>query len=855
MKPSTPVFIDWLLERFCDPWLLEGIHGDLQEKFHENVKQKGHFTAKMLYTLQALGFVRLKFKRKNSKFNFYMVNHYLTSAVRSIRKQRVFSAINIFGLATSMTLCLLMILFYLDQRSMDQHNENYNAIYRVLTAEHDPEDGRTKHLATTPYGVADRLSENMGAVTATTRLKHVGAEVRLGSKVIGFSGLYAEANFFEFFDVELHAGYTSSALEQPGSVVLSESLATKLFDHQEPMGQLIEIGDLGSFLITGISKPMPGRSHLEYDALLSLSSDEPEKAWVGSGRYYNYFQMPSGQPATANTYLASLKQLLPEEDQATQEFLVQPLSEISFGMPVRHEIGFVTPHFILWFLVVLVAVIMLSACFNYIGLSIAQSLKRAKEVGIRKIMGAGRKLVVLQFMIEAQVTVLISWAVAIGLLMLMLPLYNDLKVLRDIQGQIDIRIWSNASLLLYFLGFAVLIGLIAGGYPSWYVGKVAFRQAMKKTGKKAPGIALRKTLVFIQYTTSVIFIVTAIVVSKQSEHFFEMEYGFDKENLTSIEIKDAPYEALRNELLQHTNIHSVSLTSSLPALEVPPRTEVKLTEHSDPVKVSQFSVNEDFLTNFDLQLVAGENFRKGAPAAENLALANAQLAAELQISEEVQLPITVKTEAGLVKVIGIVEDFKYQFLFIESGPLLLTYDPSAFRFLNIKYQGLAQHEAAALIEASWREFDKIHPFEVNHYQYELDDIYAEFEDLAKIVGLVAALAIIIACIGQFGMILHHVELKTKEVGIRKVMGSQVRQLVIMLSKGFFLLIGASLLVGSPLAWLMNHSWTSKLGYHIDVDWKIMTVGILLVVLLSSLSILWLTVKAANTNPVKTLRYE
>lgn len=848
-----PTFINYLLNRFCDPWLLEGIQGDLEEKLHEHAAQKGQLWAKLIYSFQALGFIQLKFKRKNSKFNFYMVNHYLTSAVRSMKKQRVFSAIHIFGLATSMTLCLLMILFYLDQRGMDQHNEHYESTYRILTI--NSERDRERQLATTPYDISDRLSGNFEGIEATSRYTSVDDDIRVSDKTISFSGLYAEPNFFSFFGFELQSGNPATALEKPGSIVLSQELSVKLFGHQDPTGQLIEIGEMGSFQVSGISKPLKGRSHLLFDVLISMSSAKPETTWSDRNAYYNYFRTQESDMAAINNYLSSLRPLLPSEIQATRNFEIQPISDINFGPPVRYELGYVTPNIVLWFLVILVAVIMLSACFNYIGLSIAQSLKRAKEIGIRKIMGAGKKTVVFQFLIEAQVTVLVSWVFAIGLLMFVLPVFNNLKVLRDIQGQIDISIWSNASLLLYFLGFAIVIGLIAGGYPSWYVGKVAFQQALKKTGKKAPGIVLRKSLVLIQYIASVVFIVTAIVVSRQSTHFFEMEYGFEKEQLASIEIKSAPYEALRNELLKQSNITSVSLSSSLPALEVVPRMEVKLTENSEGKKVSKFAVNEDFLGNFNLSLIMGENFRKGQNADLGLTMINAAMAEELDISAEHQLPMTLKTEEGVIKIIGVVEDFKYQFLFIESGPLLLTYEPDEFQYLNIKYANLENHEAAALIEASWKEFDQVHPFEISHYDYEIEDIYAEFEDIAKIVGLVASLAIIIACIGQFGMILHHVELKTKEVGIRKVLGSGVSELVMLLSRSFYGLIGISLLIGGPAAWFMNSAWTSKIGYAINVDWTIMFLGILLVIVLASISILWLTMKAANSNPVKTLRYE
>lgn len=850
-----PAFINWLLERFCDPRLLEGIQGDLEEKLHERAAQTGRFKAKLLYAFQALGFMRLKFLRKNSKSNFHMVNHYFTSAVRSIKKQRVFSAIHIFGLATSMTLCLLMILFYMDQRGMDKHNEHYETTYRVISTEYNENRDRDDRLARSPYDIPDRLKGNFDQIETTSRLRNVRSEVRLQSKVIEFSGLFAESNFFSFFGFELQSGNEPTALQHPNSIVLSEELASKVFGENDPTGQLIEIGEMGSFQVTGVSKELSGRSHVQFDALLSMTSQEPQTTWTGKDAYYNYFRASQVDPTSIEGFLATLRPLYPNDLQAGRGFEVQRLSDINFGTIVRYEIGFVTPNFVFWFLAILAAVIMLSACFNYIGLSIAQSLKRAKEIGIRKIMGAGKKSVIFQFLIEAQVTVLVSWVIAIALLMVLLPIFNDLKVLRDIQGQIDISVWSNASLLLYFLGFAVFIGLIAGGYPSWYVGKVAFQQSLKKSGKKAPGIVLRKSLVLIQYIASVVFIITAIVVSRQSNHFFEMEYGFEKEHLASIEIKDAPYEALRNELLKQSNITSVSLSSSLPALEVVPRIEVRLTENSEPRPVSTFSVNQDFLNNFDISLTMGENFRKGQKPNQKVAMINAAMAQELSLSAAHQLPMTLKSKSGPIKIIGVVEDFKYQFLFVESGPLLLTYEPEKFQYLNIKYANLENHEAEEIIAANWREFDKIHPFEISHYDYEIDDIYAEFEDIAKIVGLIASLAIIIACIGQFGMILHHVELKTKEVGVRKVLGSGVPQLVVLLSRSFYGLIVISLLIGGPAAWFLNKAWTSSIGYAVEVDWTIVTLGIVMVVALASISILWLTVKAANTNPVKTLRYE
>lgn len=838
--------------------------GDLDEIFFNNLSSKGKTISSFIYLWQVFGFIKLKSIENRKFFSATMIYHYLVTALRNLKFQKTFTAINLFGLSSSMALCLLMIMYYTDQKGMDMHNSEANNIYRVLTTKYDEEKEDFRNYATSPYDIADRLKGNFKEVKETSRLMKEQSEIKFGDKVFGFTGLYAESNFLPFFQFELLAGNPSTVLNKPRSIVLTQELASKLFSNEQAVGQTVQLKNGESYVVSGVMKELSGRTHLNFDLLISFNSldklidqSQLQVDWnEGSDIYYNYFLHEELEPNRLENYLKELTSLFPEENTAGNGFKVQRLSEFNFGESVRSELGFVTPAYIPWFLGILSALVMLSACFNYIGLSIAQSLKRAKEVGIRKVMGAGKKHVIMQFLVEAQIIVLISWILSMVLLTVLVPLYNNMKVLRDIEGQIHPDVWGQTYLFAYFLLFAILIGLISGGYPAWYIGKRAFN---KNKMAKAPGVLLRKSLVFIQYTTSIIFIITAVVVSRQSKLFFNMEYGFEKENMVSFPINDIQYNLLKAELKKSANIESISLTSALPAVEIMPTLEIALNENSKPLKVSSFSVNEDFIENFGLNLVLGTNFIGSHQSNEDYILVNSKLLEELSLDPQQAIEngtrIKVPGNGKSYKIIGVIESFKYQMLFRESGALLLTYTPKEFKHLNIKYSGWDRLAAAENIEKIWRQFDKVHPFEFVHLDYMLSDMYDEFQDIAKIVGLVAIMAIFIACIGQFGMILHHVELKTKEVGIRKVLGSSTSQLIFMLSKNFVFLIGFSLLIGTPVAWWINSKWTSKVGYHVDVDGWIIAQGIVSVVALSALAIFTLTSRAANMNPVKSIKYE
>ncbi len=793
-----------------------------------------------------------------------MLSNYFNVAIRNILRNRIYSAINIFGLATAITLCLLIILFIIDQGSMDNHMPDQENAYRVLTGIYDKERDAVRHYATSPYETTERLELNHPEILETTRLIQENNEIRFGDRIFDFKGLYAESNFLNFFNFDL-VDSKAGALVNPNSVVLRKELGEKLFLDENPIGKQIEIKGLGSFLVTGVIDELIGRSHIEFDVIISFSSfnqrDDAinlQKDWIeGANRFRNYIKAKSDDLPAIERTLSDFVKLLPPENQADYSFGIQSLADVSMGEPVRNEIGFVTPFFVPWFLGILAAIVMLSATFNYVGLAIALAIKRAKEVGIRKIVGATKRQVFIQFLVEAQVTVLFSWVLSLALLSFLIPAYNDLKVLRDINGDIRIDMMANFHIYLIFLVFAIFIGFIAGGYPAWYVGKMSFSKALgRKESSARSSFLIRKSLIFLQYTSSIVFIVTAIVLQRQATHFFQMDYGFDQSNLINVPLKDMPYDAFKSELMRDSKISGVSVTNIFPGLDIAPKIDVYKQGGLEPVAMSKFSVNEDFLKNFGIELIEGRNFDSVIKSDSLGLLINAQAAGVLKIEpSSPNALIRLSKDGPSQRVIGVIDDFKYNLLFRDSGPLILTYANEGSRFVNIRYKELDEAEAALSIEGIWRQFDKLHPFEYTHFEFELNDMYNEFLDITRIVGVVSALAILIACLGQFGMILHHVQLKVKEVGIRKTLGANLRQLIYLLSRGYLTLIVLSAIIGTPIAWWINQEWTNRVAYSVTVNWWTLVLGLILVFGLAIISIVGLTWKTANNNPVDSLRYE
>ncbi|MEP1095155.1 MAG: ABC transporter permease [Cyclobacteriaceae bacterium] len=877
--PKWPLSV---LKIFIKKDYLEEIQGDMQEVFEDDLEVFTLKKARRKYVWETVKLLRPVLTKKlegTQKLNNYgMIKNNLRIAFRSLIKQKEYSAINIFGLTVSMAVSMIIILFLIDQDQMDEHNPDADRIYRVLTEYDDEVKERVVASATSPFELRQLLEFNVDQVEETSQLVKGAGNVKFGEDVFSYGGLYVSPNFLKFFDFELEKGDKKNALQNVNSVVLSAELAKKLFRNQEPIGQLVEIDQHGSFSVTGIIDKTLVRSHLDFDLLIheemfsSVSSNEILLTnWEASSKnFYNYIKLKEGySKKPLLSFLKTMDSKFPEEKQALYDFNVQLLSDINLGRLVGNEIGITSPNFVLYFFIVLAAVLMLSSSFNYMNLSIARGLKRAKEVGVRKVIGAGKRQIIVQFLVEAQLVMFCSLVAAFLLLQILVPIFNDLKILRDIDGAITMNFNSNLSVYFVFLSFSVAVGLVAGLYPAIYLSSFKSLKVLKGTTNagKSPSFLFRKILVFCQYAFSVVFIITSIILYQQANLYANVDYGFTNKNMINVPIsKKIPYESFRNELLKRSEIEGVSAVSSL--LIVSSFEEVLLVNKNvseDEVKSATLSIDPYTVENLDLKLLAGRNFLTTAVSDQkNSFIINEKALAALGYTDADQalnqsIDVIKVHDTGRKiaegKIIGVVRDFNYQFVFLESGPLVMNYDPAILSSMNIKTGEISSAYAAEIIEEVWKEFDDVHPFEYETYAYSIADIDDEFGELVHIIGLVAFIAIIIACLGQFSMVVHHVQLKVKEIGIRKVLGSNLGSLMFMLSKDFMIVILAAVLVATPLAWKINDLWTSKVYLSPDVSFFNMSLGVGIILLTAFLTIFFLVRRAVNANPVESLKYE
>lgn len=805
-----------------------------------------------------------------------MFTNYVRIAVRNLIKHKGYTAINVLGLATGMSICMLIILFIFDQDRKDEHNPDANRIYRLVTEYYNGDKMRSDPYGTTPYEFKELVEFNVDGIEETSQIVKDNGNIKFGDKILAYSGLYGSPNFFDFFHFNLTKGVRSHALDEVNQVVLSESLAAKLFGGIEPVGQLVQINEGQNFVVSGVVKAEEWKTHMTFDLVLPMSSflvtnkgTTAKSTWEeGIKHFYNYLKLKDGtQPEALSKYLAGVEPKLPTEKKALYSFSMQRLDEINLGRVIVNEIGFTTPFFVPIFLGVMALVIILSASFNYMNLAIARAMKRAKEVGVRKVIGAGKRQIAIQFLIESMLVMMISLVVGAILLELLVPAFNGMKVLRDIDGAITLDFFGNAEIYLVFISFAIIVGIVAGLYPAIYLASFKSIVALKGIGNtgKSSSFLVRKILVFMQYCFSIVFIITTIILYQQADIFTNTDYGFDNSKVMNVSMSNLPYETFRNELLRSSDIAGVSAVSNLPVLSRFDEVHLQNAGQEELVKASTFSIDEHTVDNLGLNLISGRNFiPRLQNGEENAAILNEKAVRALGFDDPAKIVntrIKVNTGDGTsartneFMVVGVVADFTYEFIFKESGPLLLYNNPSELRIVNIKYNGENEHQVAQTVEEVWKSFDNVHPFEYELYAYEISDLDDEFADLVGIVGLVSGIAIIIACLGQFSMVVHQIELKIKEIGIRKVLGSNIAALMMLLSKDFLIIMILSIICAVPVAWKINVLWTSRMAVHPEVSVFNISFGIILTFALALATIFALVFRAASANPVDALKYE
>lgn len=797
-----------------------------------------------------------------------MVKNFIKIAWRSLLKHKFFSIINVLGLSVSMSVCLLIILMIQDQMSYDGFNPNKEDIYRVIHTRIPSEVDFP--LATVPMPVAQTLEDQgVGIEEVITFRRGLRGDVVRNGKAIGLSGYFTNPTVLKVFSLGLKQGNPETALKDPFSVILKEEVAKKMFGDKEALGELIEIGDLGSFRVTGILEATLGKSHLEFDALSSIGTvatlEAQDKIFKANGKWdestsgWVYMLMPPGQEPDhlAKLLAEEYGKSSSEDAEYRMEFQIQSMSDITPGPLIGNQIGTAMPIFFVYGLGILAFIIIASAGFNYTNLSIARALTRAREVGIRKVNGAKKEQIFLQFMFEALVVAVFSLGVAILMLHVLIPAFESLSTSKILSWNLA----PNLSNYLWFFAFSLLSGILAGAFPAWMLSSFQPTVVLKNlnTVKVFSKLGLRKILIVVQFSLCLILIISVTLVYKQIRFMITEDYGFNKENIVNIDLQGQEYKDLKFAYEQLSFVKTVAPASNIPSTGLHNDAMVKLDAAAEPEQFYYFASDAEYIDLMELELIAGSNFPKDLSGGEKYVIVNRTGAATIGFEdgvEEVLGRSLIIGDSTNVQVIGVIEDYNYMMLYADIHPLMLRNKPDYYNWAQVQMKaGSDVFANLEMMEQVWDEFDPNHTFEYKFFDAQIEEFYAFFYDIVYIVGLISILAISIACMGLLGMATYTAETRMKEIGIRKVLGARVMSLVGLLGRSYFTLLLVSVFIAAPLAYFGNQLWLDEFSYRVEFGIGTVGMGIGIMVLLGALIIGSQAYRASNTNPIDHLRGE
>ncbi len=799
-----------------------------------------------------------------------MLYNYLKICLRNIRRHKLFSIINIFGLALSLTICIAVLMIIKHQFEIDNFHPYPDRTYRIIT-KITYDSGRKAEYASSPFQLGIRLEENYGFVENTvTFYRGIYGDAVANEKKLNIRGSFTEPSFFNIFGFELEYGNPETALQKPYSIILSQETAHRFYGAKNPLGETFKIEGIGNFTVTGLLKSKLEDTHLKYGVLASLSTlpllqQNEDYQWdlkhwdhaVNSS--YTYVLLEQGaQSQILKSNLHVLAQRIKKNYELgslvdAYNFSVQTLDAIAPSngdLSFAIEDGKVRSMGQLLFLLGVAFIVLLMACFNYTNLSIARALKRAKEVGMYKVWGAKRSQIIVPSVLQATLISLASLIIAYALLPF-IPL--PANIIQEMHiTEFD---WM---LMLYLLLFAIFTGLMAGALPAWLLSSLKPVETLKniKNIELIEGLKLRKALVVAQFVISLVLIIATVTIFRQSQFAATAEYGFRKENVINLRLQNVDYKLLKNELSNITGVKQISAASRRFGLFAV-GTDVKKSKSSASVDTDIYFTDRNIVETMDLTLLAGSTFPEsikkdyGRHIVVNqqfLKLFNWESPAEA-VGQTVWL-----FDSTEVQIAGVVKDFHYQTLSFPIDPLILWSYPSRFNYLNIYIASNHMDEVILKIKKVWNDIVPMQPIS---YISTKDYLYRAhgYKQMNSSLAFYAFIAISLACLGLLGMVTYTVEERTREVGIRKVLGASVGKVIFLLSREFLWLLGLAALIGLPAGYWLGYQFLNSYAYHINLGFGILSFG-LGILLLTGLSAIGFQIwRVANTNPVDTLRVE
>lgn len=871
-KHNPPRWAENFMSWYCKPALLEDLQGDLNEYFHRNIKSKGVSRARLIYILDVLKFMRLYTIRKpeiiNLLINWIMLGSYIKTSGRSIMRNKLFSTINIIGLSVSMSVGLLMIGILSDIFSYDKFHVNHSRIYRVTSTHEFLGVRNSQWNASNSMTVGRDIQENFPEVEKAAVLHTgFGGVVQHNETMVPLNGLWASQSMLDVFSFKLLQGNAATALKQPFSIVLTETSAKKIFGTENALGKTIILDKDRQYTIMGVLQDPPVFSHIKFEMLGSIGTREIIKAddveWKWDNIWSTYVYVLLREDADLQALQKKLDTYAQKHDNEVPNVKVhlalQPISDILIGEDHNNQIGPTLGSFTFWIFLAITAVVLLSACFNYTNLSIARALRRSREVGVRKIVGAVKSHIISQFVIEAIMISLVALVISFGLFVLLRPhllnLQSDLKELLVLD--------LSPALIGYFIGFALFIGIFAGIFPALFFSKINAVKVIKNlsTVQVFRKLTMRKVLIVFQYCISIIFITSTFIIYKQYKHFMSFDMGFNATNVINISLQGNKADLLRNELSALPEVKAISQSRVLAGtgnywggyLKNP-------KDPADSALVWHNFIDDNYIPLHEFELMAGRNFAAKADSAkEDEVIVNQSILKRYNIASQVPsdaIGEVIDYDHKKVTIIGVVHDYVYgKADNSNSTEVILRYGKTD-GYLNVKILTNDWPATKEKLEAIWKKTDSVHPLQAKLYTDRLREGFDGLSASIKLAGFMATLAICIASLGLLGMVIFTTETRLREISIRKVLGASEGKLILLLGRSFFILLTVAAGIALPITYLFfDQILLVQMGNHTSIAPFEMFIGVLGVMAIAAIMIGSQTFKVARTNPADVLKNE
>ncbi len=845
----------------------EHLLGDFEEMYKRISHERGKSLALLWYVFQFTKLLPPYFKNYII-WSTNMVKNYLKIAIRNIKKYKAYSFINIAGLAIGMACCILIIQFVQDELSYDHHHEKADRIYRLVDAL-DLSEPTSRYFALSSAPFAPSLKSEFPEVKDAVRF-FLGRRrmVTRGDKKYYEDGLiFADASLFHIFTIPLIEGNPETALEAPHTIVISERMALKYFGHEEPMNKTLKIND-DDYLVTGIMKEIPRNSHFHADIFGSMKTLEQiptvqERYFQNWARheFYTYLLIQEGH--SADDLQAKLPGFIKKHASqqirtilgSTLSSRLQPLKSIHLHSHLQHEISPNGDIKYVYIFSVIAVFILLIACVNFMNLATARSINRSKEVGLRKMVGASRHQIVRQFLGESVVFTFFALVLAFLFVKIALPLFNFLT-----GKEIRIQDLGNVIFLGAVIFILIFVGLLSGSYPALIISRYQPANVLKGSANvKSERSLHRKGLVILQFGISILLIIATGIVLDQLDFLRNRKLGFDKEHVVVVTIRENSIrknaEAIKADLMQNPHVLGATVTIGVPGGVVAGDAIQLVTEKGKKtITVRMIYADHDYIKTMGMEIVEGRDFSKGMSTdASEAFIINEAAVKQLQLENPLGTQVEWDDKKG--RIVGVVKDFQFQSLRDEITPLFIQIWPQNTFVFAIRISPENIHETLAFIENKWKELDAAHPFEYSFMDDSFDLLYRSEEKLGQIFSVFSVLAIFIASLGLFGLALFMAEQRTKEIGIRKILGASVGRVFLLLAKEFAILVLIANIFAWPIAYFLMTKWLQNFAYRVDMDSWIYILSAIIAFVIALLTVSFHAMKAAIADPIKSLRYE